>query len=478
MTETRSAASQAGTAAASSRLLLFAVLGGMFLAVLDQTIVGTALPRITSELAGADIYTWVVTAYLLTSTVTVPLYGRLSDTHGRKPLLLFGVSVFLVGSALCGLAQTIGQLVAFRAVQGIGAGALLPLSIALAMELYPPSQSSRLQGTLGAIMALSYLAGPFLGGVFTDHASWRWAFYVNVPIGLVLLAIIVVKLPHRGGHNRRARPDYLGIAVFTVAVTALLIGLTEKGLDGNNWVALPVIGPLVVAGVFVALFVLVEKRVAEPIVPMGLFRNKTYALVTVASFFGAFALYAGVVFLPRYFQEALGRSATESGMRLYPLMLGMALTSYVTGLLIARTRRYKVWLVFAPFPMLLGALLCAYLAVDTSTWALVLWMALLGVGIGPTMSGLTVAIRYAVPLELIGTASGNLTFFRQIGGAVALAIGGTVYSSVVAQNVSSHGPKSAHAEAAAAVIPWLGAAGAVIVLVAVVLLPGTRIPDE
>ena len=450
----------------------------MFLAVLDQTIVGTALPRITSELAGEDIYTWVVTAYLLTSTVTVPLYGRLSDTHGRKPLLLFGVSVFLVGSALCGLAQTIGQLVAFRAVQGIGAGALLPLSIALAMELYPPSQSSRLQGTLGAIMALSYLAGPFLGGVFTDHASWRWAFYVNVPIGLVLLVIIVVKLPHGGGRGTRVRPDYLGIVIFTAAVTALLIGLTEKGMDGNSWLALPVIGPLAAAAVLTVAFVLVEKRVVGPIVPMHLFRNRTYALVTVASFFGAFALYAGVVFLPRYFQEALGRSATESGMRLYPLMLGMALTSYGTGLLIARTRRYKVWLVLAPFPMLLGTLLCAYLATDTSTWALVLWMALLGVGIGPTMSGLTVAIRYAVPLEYIGTASGNLTFFRQIGGSVALAIGGTVYSSVVAQNVSSHGSEPAHAAAAAAVIPWLGAAGAVIVLVAAVLLPGTRIPEE
>jgi EmrB/QacA subfamily drug resistance transporter len=452
-------------------ILLLAVLGGMFLAMLDQTIVGTALPRITAELDGTDLYTWVVTAYLLTSTVTVPLYGRLSDVHGRKPLLLIGVTVFLVGSILCGAAQSMGQLIAFRGLQGLGAGALLPLSLALVIDLFPPERSGRVQGALGGVMALSYIAGPFLGGLFTDHASWRWAFYVNVPIGIVLIAIIWTTLPHRAGDSEGARPDYLGIAVFAAAVSALLVGLTEKGLDGHTWTSGPVVGPIAAALVLLAVFVAVERRARQPIVPLGLFANRTYTLVNVASFSTAFCLFAGVVFLPRYFQEAHGLSATSSGLHIYPLMLAMVVGSVVTGALISRTGRYKPWLVTAPIFLVVGTSLCANLAVDTSTLMLTVWMALIGLGIGPMLSGLTVAIQSSVPPSHIGTASANLTFFRQIGGSVALAFAGTAYTSVVAREAPVHGPQAAHAAATATVIPWLGIAGAVVALVALALMP-------
>ncbi|NUR86608.1 MAG: MFS transporter, partial [Nonomuraea sp.] len=247
----------------------------MFLAMLDQTIVGTALPRITADLGGTELYTWVVTAYLLTSTVTVPLYGRLSDQHGRKPLLLIGMVVFVAGSALCGVAQDMTQLIAFRALQGLGAGALMPLSIALVMEMFPPERNgARVQGALGGVMALTYLAGPFLGGLFTDHASWRWAFYVNVPLGIALIAIVVLRLPFRAGAGG-GRPDYAGIAVFTVAISALLLGLTEKGLDGNAWNSPAVAVPILAALALLVVFVLVERRVASPIMPMHLFRDRT-----------------------------------------------------------------------------------------------------------------------------------------------------------------------------------------------------------
>jgi EmrB/QacA subfamily drug resistance transporter len=453
-------------------ILLLAVLGGMFLAMLDQTIVGTALPRITAELHGTDLYTWVVTAYLLTSTVTVPLYGRLSDVHGRKPLLLIGVTVFLVGSILCGAAQSMGQLIAFRGLQGLGAGALLPLSLALVIDLFPPERSGRVQGALGGVMALSYIAGPFLGGLFTDHASWRWAFYVNVPIGIVLIAIIWTTLPHRAGDGGGARPDYLGIAVFTAAISALLVGLTEKGLDGHTWTSGPVMGPIAAALVLLALFVAVERRALQPIVPLRLFADRTYTLVNVASFFTAFCLFAGVVFLPRYFQEARGLSATSSGLHIYPLMLAMVVGSMVTGALISATGRYKPWLVAAPVFLVAGTLSCANLAADTSTLMLTAWMVLIGLGIGPMLSGLTVAIQSAVPPSHIGTASANLTFFRQIGGSVALAFAGTAYTSVVAREAPVHGPRAAHAAATATVIPWLGVAGAVVALLALVLMPG------
>lgn len=346
-------------------LLLLAVLGGMFLAMLDQTIVGTALPRIIQELGGSGLYTWVVTAYLLTSTITVPLYGRLSDTYGRKPLLLTGVAVFLLGSVLCGLAQDMTQLIAFRALQGLGAGALLPLSLALVADLFPPERSGRVQGALGGVMALSYIAGPFLGGVFTDQASWRWAFLVNLPIGLALIAIIVVRLPHVAGQGRGVRPDYLGIAVFSAAIGLLLLGLTEKGLDDHTWTSGPVLWPVVASALLLALFVLVERRAAQPIVPLELFRNRTYTLANIVSFVTAFCLYAGVVFLPRYFQEAMGLSATDSGLRIYPLMLGMVTGSVITGALISRTQRYRPWLIAGPFLIALGALLCAGLTTET-----------------------------------------------------------------------------------------------------------------
>ncbi|WP_245655702.1 MDR family MFS transporter [Microtetraspora fusca] len=456
-------------------LLLFAVLGGMFLAMLDQTIVGTALPRITAELGGARLYTWVVTAYLLTSTVTVPLYGRLSDAYGRKPLMLVGVTIFLVGSALSGVAQDMGQLIAFRGLQGLGAGALLPLSLALVVDLFPPERSGKVQGALGGVMALSYIAGPFLGGLFTDHASWRWAFYVNVPIGVVLIAIIWFRLPHRPGDAGGARPDYLGIAVFTAAITTLLIGLTEKGVDGNSWTSGPVLGPIAASAVLVAVFVLVERRAAQPIVPLHLFANRTYTLVNVASFATAFCMYAGVVFLPRYFQQAQGETATSSGLRIYPLMLAMVAGSAITGALISRSGRYKPWLVVAPFFLVAGTLLCANLTVGTSTPALVGWMALIGLGMGPMLSGLTVAIQTAVPPRFIGTASANLTFFRQIGGSVALAVAGTAYGSVIAREAPLHGLPAAHAAASATIIPWLGVAGAVVALGVLALMPDRRL---
>ncbi|WP_433433353.1 MDR family MFS transporter [Nonomuraea sp. CA-141351] len=457
-------------------IVLLAVLGGMFLAMLDQTIVGTALPRITSELGGATLYVWVVTAYLLTSTVTVPLYGRLSDQHGRKPLLLIGMVVFVAGSALCGAAQDMTQLIAFRALQGLGAGALLPLSMALVMEMFPPDGRSgaRVQGALGGVMGLTYLAGPFLGGLFTDHASWRWSFYVNVPLGIVLIAIVVLRLPNRPGTGG-GRPDYAGIAVFTVAISALLLGLTEKGLDGHTWADVAVAGPIVLALALLAVFVLIERRVASPIMPMHLFGNRTYTFVNVTSFFTAFCMYAGVVFLPRYFQESLGVSATESGLRIYPMTLAMVVGSALMGTLMSRTRVYKPWLVVSPFLLVAGTLLCLNLTAHTDGVLLAGWMLLIGLGMGPMLSGLTVAAQQSVEPQYIGTASANLAFFRQIGGSVALAVGGTLYGSTVAADAPAHGLAAAHASAAAVVIPSLGVVGALIALVALVAMPGRRL---
>jgi len=453
-------------------LLLLAVIGGLFLALLDQTIVGTALPQITVELGGAGLYTWVVTAYLLTSTITVPLYGGLSDIYGRKPLLLIGIATFLAGSALCGLAQDMPQLIAFRAIQGLGAGALLPLTLALFLDLVPRERTGQVQGAIGGVMALSYLAGPFLGGVFADQLSWRWAFYVNVPIGLVLMAVIAVRLPHRPGRGRGVRPDHLGIAVLSAAITALLVGLAGVGEGGSGWTDVMVLGPLALGVVLLALFAAVERRAATPIMPLHLFRNRTYTIVNITSFFAAFAMYAGVVFLPRYFQEAYGLSATAAGLYLYPLLAGMLVSSYLVGVVIGRTGAYKPWLIAATALTAAGTLLCAWLGLDTPTWQLVVMMTVLGLGLGPMTPALTVALQSAVDPRYIGTASSNLTFFRQIGGSLALAVAGTAYAAVLAAQAPAAGMAAAHAAASATVIPLLGVAGAAICLVALLALPG------
>ncbi|GAA4624993.1 hypothetical protein GCM10023196_027410 [Actinoallomurus vinaceus] len=457
-------------------VVLIAVVGGMFLAMLDQTIVGTSLPTIVRDLRGEDLYTWVVTAYLLTSTITVPLYGRLSDVHGRKPLLLIGVTVFLIGSGLCAVAQNMPELIAFRAVQGLGAGALIPLSLALVADMFPPERSGKVQGAVGGVMALSYVAGPYLGGLLTEQANWRWVFLVNLPIGVFVLAVIALRLPHQRRERVHARPDYLGITVFAAAIGLLLFGLTEKGRATASgathaWTSGTVAGPIAASLALLALFVLVERRAAEPIVPLGLFRNLTYTAANVGAFFTAFGMYAAIIFLPRYFQTVHGDSASTSGLKVYPLMLGMLVGSFLTGALISRTRRYKPWLVAAPVLLAAGALLCANLGVHTGVWILAGWMALIGLGIGPMLSGLTVAVQNAVDPEHIGTATSKITFFRQVGGSVALAIAGTAYASHVREAAPAHGLASAAASATATVIPWLGVAGAVIALVVFALMP-------
>ncbi len=424
--------------------IMVAIMLGLFLAALDQTIVGTALPRIVTDLAGNNLYTWVVTVYLLASTVTVPVYGKLSDVYGRRPLLLIGVSLFLVGSALSGLSQSMAELIIFRGLQGLGAGAIFPIALAVIGDMFSPAERGRYQGLFGAVFGLSFIIGPFLGGFLTDNLSWHWIFYVNLPIGLAALAVIATQLPNSGNtRGVRVRDlDYLGILVFSGAAILLLLGLTNKGLTDSSgqlygWLSPSVLFFMIGAAVLALGFVAAEHFAKEPIIPLDLFRNRSYSTINVATFLVAFGFFSAIIFLPRYFQAVQGLSATASGYRTWPLMLGLILSSTLSGILVSRTGTYKMMLLGSMAVLTLGMFLMTRLEVGTGYWTLSLWMLIAGLGVGPSFSVTTVALQNAVPLRRIGVATSNLTFFRQIGGSVGLAIAGSIFASTFATQLPS-----------------------------------------
>ena len=409
--------------------ILFAILLGLFLSALDQTIVGTALPQVVTDLKGNELYTWVVTIYLLTSTITGPIYGKLSDQFGRRNLLMIGIGLFLVGSFLSGLSQDMVQLIAFRGIQGLGAGAIFPIALAVIGDMFTPQERGKYQGLFGAVFGLSAIIGPALGGYLTDSISWHWVFFVNLPVGAVALAIIWRLLPahQRTGVTRKV--DWLGVFVFTLALVPILIGLTNK--QTLEWTD-PWVGGLLVLGlVLVCVFVWVESRAAEPIMPLDLFRNRTYSISMVAAFLASFGFFGAIIFLPRWYQVVNGSTATESGYQLLPLLGGLILGSIVSGQIVSRTGRYK-WMTVGAMAMLAVALyLMTNLRADTSPPVLWAWQFLAGIGIGPTMAVFTIIVQNAVPWQKLGAATSNLTFFRQIGGTVGLAIAGTVFGSTL-----------------------------------------------
>ncbi|HEY5488222.1 MAG TPA: MDR family MFS transporter [Candidatus Limnocylindrales bacterium] len=407
--------------------ILFAILLGLFLSALDQTIVGTAMPRILTDLSGIDLYTWVVTIYLLTSTVTGPIYGKLSDQFGRKRLLLFGVAVFLIGSFLSGLSQNMIELIFFRGLQGLGAGALFPISLAVIGDLFSPQERGKYQGLFGAVFGISALIGPALGGFLTDNISWHWVFFVNLPIGAVALFIIWRLLPAHTETGVTRKVDFLGAAVFTLALVPILVGLTNFQ---TTPLTDPWVGGLIIFGIVVgALFLWIESRAPEPIVPLGLFRNRTYSASMIAVFLASFGFFGAIVFLPLWYQVVQGASATSSGYQLLPLLAGLILTSIVSGQIVSRTGRYK-WLTTGAMVVIsIGLLLMSGLHANTPAPTLWFWQFIAGAGIGPSMAVFTIIIQNAVPWNQLGVATSNMTLFRQVGGTVGLALAGTIFGS-------------------------------------------------
>ena len=413
--------------------ILLAVLLALFLGALDQTIVGTALPTIVTQLGGNEYYVWVVTIYLLTSTITVPFYGKLSDLYGRKPMLMIGITIFLIGSALSGLSQSMAQLILFRGIQGLGAGALFPISLAVIGDMYTPQERGKYQGLFGAVFGIAALIGPALGGFLTDNFGWHWIFFVNIPIGIVSLVVLARLLPTIKRPDASRNLDYVGGGIFVFAISALLIGLTNK--QTHDWATPEVGGLLAISAVLTVLFVIAEHFAKEPIVPLNLFRNRTYSASIVSTFFVSFGFFGAIIFLPQWFQVVRGASATVSGYQTLALLVGLIASSIIAGILVSRTGRYKIIILFGLAMMAIGLTLMTQLTATTELPMLWLWMFITGVGIGPTLSVFTIVVQNAVSFRFLGVATSNLTFFRQIGGSVGLAITGTVVGTTLREQV-------------------------------------------
>jgi EmrB/QacA subfamily drug resistance transporter len=405
--------------------ILIAILLGLFLAALDQTIVGPVLPHIVTDLQGADYYTWVVTIFLVTSTITVPIYGKLSDLYGRRPLLLFGITLFLIGSALSGLSQTMWQLILFRGIQGLGAGALFPIALATIGDLFTPAERGKYQGLFGAVFGIAFLVGPGLGGILTDTFSWHWIFFVNLPIGIIALVVIARLLPNIKSRRRNIKIDYAGVVTLTLGLMPILVGLTLA--ETSQWTDPAVWGTIVAGAVFLVIFVLVEARAAEPIIPLHLFRNRTFSASMVAIFLATFGFGAAIIFLPLYFQIVQGASATLSGYELLPFLAGLIVASIGSGIIVSRTGKYKTIVVAGLAILAIGLYLMSQLRFDTPNVVLWGWMFVAGFGVGPTFAVFTIIVQNAVPYSELGAATADLTLFRQIGTTMGLTLAFTFF---------------------------------------------------
>src|SRR5665811_1400865 len=411
-------------------VIIGGLMAGMLLAALDQSIVSTALPRIVSDLGGLDHLSWVVTAYLLTSTATTPLWGKISDLYGRRMIFQIAIVIFLVGSALCGLAQHMPQLIAFRAIQGAGGGGLMAIATATVGDVIPPRERGRYQGYFGAVFGVSSIAGPLLGGWLTDAVNWRWVFYINLPIGIgaLIATTIALKMPVvKRNHNI----DYPGAAVIVASVTSLLLYLNWAG-GSYGWTS-PNALALVIASIILAVvFVFVELRAAEPIIPMHLFRNQIFTVGNLFGFLIGFAMFGGIIFLPIYFQTAQGMSPTESGLALLPMVVGMFSMSIVAGQLMTRTGRYRIFPIIGSGILIVALFLLNTMKVDTEYWIIAIYMLLFGTGLGLAMMTIVTPIQNAVAMRDMGVATSATTFSRTLGGAIGTAFFGAILGTRLA----------------------------------------------
>jgi EmrB/QacA subfamily drug resistance transporter len=421
---------------------LAGVLVALFLGALDQTIVATAMPRILQELNGLSLYTWVVTGYLLASTAMIPIWGKLSDLYGRKVVVLAAVLLFLAGSALSGQARSMTELIVFRAIQGLGSAGIFSTAFTVVADLFTPAERGKYQGLFGAVFGTSSVLGPWLGGLLTDHLSWRWVFYVNIPVGLVALAFIIFQMPAlKPKLERKVTIDWWGSLLLLVSVVPLLVALSLGGQE-YPWVSAPIIGLFGLAVAGAAGFILVEKRAAEPIIPFDLFQNRTYVIGNAAGLLIAgVAFFGAIIFLPIYMVIVVGVSASAAGLTLIPMTLAQVISSFVSGQLVSRLGgRYKWFLLGGAALLALGYLLMQGLGPESTRLAVSWRMVILGLGLGPSLPLFTLAIQNSVHPREMGAATSSSQFFRQIGATIGVAVFGTILAGVLSTQLPKYMP--------------------------------------
>ena len=434
------AAPQAEVPAVSGRklaIIMTSVLLGILLAALDQTIVGPALYKITVDLNGFQQYSWVVTIYLLTSTISVPIFGKLSDMYGRKWFYVGGIAIFVLGSALSGLSWDIYALIAFRGVQGLGAGILFASAFAIIADLIPPRDRGKWQGAFGSVWGLASVVGPTVGGYLTDNLSWRWVFYVNVPIGLAALALIIALFPHETKHGVRKIIDWMGAATLTVGLTALLLALSLSAQPEWQWGSTLNLTMLATAAVFLGIFLFVEARAKEAIIPLDLFKNSIFTVSTITVFVTGMGLFGAIIFIPLFIQAIQGDTATNSGNALTPMMISVVLASVITGQIISRTGKYRIMGVIGMAVVTLGTFLLYTMNESTPRMTTIAFMIVVGLGMGVTFPIYTLVVQNAFPLSRVGVVSAALQFFRSIGSTVGTAVLGTVVANQFHDHLAS-----------------------------------------
>lgn len=432
------------------RMVMTGLFLAMALAALDQTIVATALTTIVADLEGSSHLSWVVTAYLLTSTASAPLYGKLGDLYGRKRIFLFAIAVFLIGSWLCGIANSMPELIAFRAVQGLGAGGLFTLITAIIGDVVPPRDRGKYQSYFGAVWGSASVIGPVLGGFLTDSWNWRWVFYVNVPIGIVAVAFVATKL-HLPKRTTRHRIDYLGALLLTNGVVCALLALVWGGghptqhvhgveipFTGYPWLSLQILGLAGLSLLFFGLFMLQERRHTEPILPLELFRDRVFTVSVLMSFLTGAAMFGAIIYLPQFLQIVKGYSPTESGLLMFPVQLGIMLTITYSGKRISKTGRYRLFPLVGWTLLVLSFFLFSTLTTMQDPWLLALYMLIAGAGMGLIMQISVIAVQNSVPFRHLGAATSAVLFFRTLGASVGTAGFGTVVNSVLRSDLSQH----------------------------------------
>jgi EmrB/QacA subfamily drug resistance transporter len=417
----------------------------MLVAAINQTTVTTVLPTFARDLDGLDLYTWVFTASMLASAIAVPIFGKLSDMYGRRRLYIVGTSTFMLGAIACALAQSMGQLIAARAVQGVGMGAIMPLAMAIIADVVPANERGKWQGIMGAVFGLATVLGPLAGGSISDHFGWRWIFWSNVPLGLIALATIVTQM-HLPFIARKTKVDYLGALTFGGGLAALLHALSEGGRD-YPWDSTRVLGLFVAAAVLLVSFVLVERRAEDPMIPLRLFRDRNVVMTSIAGLAVGAGMFTGIFYVPLFMQAVVGTSSADSGLALVPLMFGLILTSTVSGIAISRVGSYKAIIVAGPVIAALGLWLLSQMNAETSVFEAGWRMAVLGAGIGLVMQNLILVAQNSVSTRDTGVITSLATLMRSVGGTIGISILGTLFATTLAGNIQGElarlGPKAA-----------------------------------